>query len=116
MKYTYEMNPCRKTGNDFERCEEADSDIAVWSVYRRGADGLAEWLSDHATKSAATKQLARHRAAQSLGRLGKGKKKTLAPEEIERRKKRLSDARAKRWPKKDGDNLASRQGRREDEV
>lgn len=105
MKYTYEMNPCKQTGNDFERCEESEAD--TWSVYRRGPDGLAEWLSDHATKSAASKQLARHRAAQSLGRLGKGKKKTLALDEIERRKTRLSDAREKRWPKKGGDNLAN---------
>jgi hypothetical protein len=50
-----------------------------------------------------------NKAAQQLGRLGKGKKKTLAPEEIERRKKRLADARGKRWPKKDGDNLANDQ-------
>jgi hypothetical protein len=48
-----------------------------------------------------------NKAAQQLGRLGKGKKKTLAQEEIERRKKRLADAREKRWPKKDGDNLAN---------
>jgi hypothetical protein len=42
-----------------------------------------------------------NKAAQELGRLGKGKKKTLSPEEIERRKKRLAYAREKRWPKKE---------------
>ena len=51
-----------------------------------------------------------NKAAQQLGQLGKGKKKTLTPEEIDRRTKQLADARKKRWPKKDGDNLANAQG------
>ena len=40
-----------------------------------------------------------NRAASALGKLGKGKKKTLTAAEIARRKKRLAHARAKRWPK-----------------
>lgn len=39
-------------------------------------------------------------AAQALGRLGAGKPKSYSPEELEARKKRLNEARAKRWPKK----------------
>jgi len=41
-----------------------------------------------------------NRAASALGKLGKGKKKTLTAAEIDRRKKRLAKAREKRWPKK----------------
>ena len=36
--------------------------------------------------------------AQALGRLAKGKKKTLTKSERERRRKRLAKAREKRWP------------------
>jgi hypothetical protein len=39
-------------------------------------------------------------AAVALGRLAGGKKKNLTPEEIDRRTKRLEEARKKRWPKK----------------
>jgi hypothetical protein len=38
--------------------------------------------------------------ASALGKLGKGKPKTLTPEEVETRTKRLAKARKKRWPKK----------------
>jgi hypothetical protein len=48
-----------------------------------------------------------NKAAQQLGRMAKGKKKQLSPEEIDRRTKQLADARKKRWLKKDGDNLAN---------
>lgn len=41
-----------------------------------------------------------NRAASALGKLGRGKKKTLSKEEIARRTKRLKKARSKRWPKK----------------
>jgi hypothetical protein len=39
-------------------------------------------------------------AAVALGRLAGGKKKTLTETEIDRRTKRLEEARKKRWPKK----------------
>jgi hypothetical protein len=42
-----------------------------------------------------------NKSAQQLGRLGKGKPKQLTTEEIERRKTRLAEARAKRWPGRD---------------
>jgi hypothetical protein len=38
-------------------------------------------------------------AARALGRLGKGKPKRFTAAERARRKKRLADARKKRWPK-----------------
>jgi hypothetical protein len=38
--------------------------------------------------------------ASALGKLAKGKPKTLTSEEIESRTKRLAKARKKRWPKK----------------
>ena len=37
--------------------------------------------------------------AQALGRLGKGKAKRFTPEVIDSLKKRLAEAREKRWPK-----------------
>ena len=40
-----------------------------------------------------------NRAAQELGRLGKGVKKTLTEEERIRRSERLAKARKSRWPK-----------------
>ncbi len=43
-------------------------------------------------------------AAQSLGRLGKGKAKTLTSEERERRRDQMRVNRAKRWPVK-GENV-----------
>ena len=46
-----------------------------------------------------------NKAAQQLGRLAKGKPKTLTKAEIARRTKRLAEAREKRWPKKNGDIL-----------
>lgn len=39
-----------------------------------------------------------NRHAQALGRLAKGKKKTLSEQEIQNRKDRLSEARKLRWP------------------
>jgi len=42
-----------------------------------------------------------NKAAQALGRLAKGVKKTLTREEIEKRTKRLTEARKKRWVKDD---------------
>jgi hypothetical protein len=51
----YEINPCRRDGDSFEKCDENSPDVAVWSVYRRGIDNLAEWLSDHKTKAAANR-------------------------------------------------------------
>ena len=39
--------------------------------------------------------------AQELGRMGKGKKKSLSLDEIVRRKARLAAARKTRWSKKD---------------
>lgn len=41
-----------------------------------------------------------NKAAQSLGRLAKGRPKTFTPAELAIRKERLSAARAKRWTKK----------------
>jgi len=41
-----------------------------------------------------------NRAAQTLGRLARGKPKKYTAAELERRKKRLAEARKKRWPKK----------------
>ena len=41
-----------------------------------------------------------NRAAQQLGRLAKGKRKTLTKAERKRRAKSLAVARAKRWPGK----------------
>ena len=46
-----------------------------------------------------------NKAASALGKLAKGKPKTLTKAEIEHRTKRLADARRKRWPKKTGDIL-----------
>ena len=40
-----------------------------------------------------------NRAAQALGRLGRGKPKNYTAAELARRKKRLADARLKRWKK-----------------
>lgn len=48
-----------------------------------------------------------NKAAQQLGRMARGKKKNLSPQEIERRTKRLADARKKRWPAKDGISSAN---------
>jgi len=59
MKYKYEINPCRRDGDSFEKCAETAPDIATWSVYRRGDDDLAEWLSDHETKADAETEAAR---------------------------------------------------------
>jgi len=59
MKYKYEINPCRRDGDSFEKCDETATDIATWSVYRRGDDDLAEWLSDHETKVAAETEMER---------------------------------------------------------
>jgi len=42
----------------------------------------------------------KNQAAQALGRLAAGKKKTYTAEEIAARTARLAAARAKRWPKK----------------
>ena len=63
-KYTYEMNPCRVNGNHFEKCDETAVDISTWSVYRRGEDDLAEWLSDHDTKTEAVAEVKRLQRAQ----------------------------------------------------
>jgi hypothetical protein len=41
-----------------------------------------------------------NRAAQALGRLAKGVPKKFSAAELARRKKLLSEARKKRWPKK----------------
>ena len=41
-----------------------------------------------------------NKAAQALGRLAKGKKKTLTDEERKRRSLRLAELRKKRWPAK----------------
>jgi hypothetical protein len=41
-----------------------------------------------------------NRAAQRLGRMAKGVKKTLSPEEIARRTAQLTRIRARRWPSK----------------
>ena len=41
-----------------------------------------------------------NKAAQELGRLGKGKRKTLTKAERKRRAERLAKAREKRWPDK----------------
>ena len=59
MKYKYEINPCRRDGDSFEKCAETAPDIATWSVYRRGDDDLAEWLSDHGTKAEAQAEVER---------------------------------------------------------
>jgi hypothetical protein len=40
------------------------------------------------------------KAASLLGKMAKGKKKTLTKEEIRRRTLRLEEARKKRWPQK----------------
>jgi hypothetical protein len=37
--------------------------------------------------------------AKAMGEMSRGKKKTFSKAERERRKKRLAEARAKRWPK-----------------
>ncbi len=42
-----------------------------------------------------------NKAAQALGRMGKGKKKTYSPEQIAVLTERLAAARAKRWPKEE---------------
>jgi len=42
-----------------------------------------------------------NKAAQALGRLGKGIPKNYTEEEIEKRTKRLTEARKKRWIKDD---------------
>ena len=39
-----------------------------------------------------------NKAAQALGRMGKGKAKTLTQAERKRRGKRLAEARKRRWP------------------
>ena len=44
-----------------------------------------------------------NKAAQELGRLGKGKPKTLTKAERKRRAERLADARKKRWASKAND-------------
>jgi hypothetical protein len=44
-----------------------------------------------------------NKAAQALGKLAKGKLKTLTKAERKRRKESLALAREKRWPKKKGD-------------
>lgn len=41
-----------------------------------------------------------NKAAQALGRLGKGKRKTLTKAERKRRAERIAEARKKRWPVK----------------
>jgi len=41
-----------------------------------------------------------NKAAQQLGRLAAGKSKNYTAAELARRKKRLADARKKRWPTK----------------
>jgi hypothetical protein len=38
-----------------------------------------------------------NKAAQALGRRAKGVPKSYSPEELERRKQRLAEARSKRW-------------------
>ena len=43
-----------------------------------------------------------NKAAQELGRLGKGKPKTLTKAERKRRAERLAGARKKRWPDQGG--------------
>jgi hypothetical protein len=39
------------------------------------------------------------KAASALGKLGRGKRKTLTPEQRQRQAERLAEARKKRWPK-----------------
>jgi hypothetical protein len=41
----------------------------------------------------------KNKAAQALGRLAKGKPKTITPQDREARRKRMADARALRWKK-----------------
>ncbi len=41
---------------------------------------------------------AMNKAAQALGRMAAGKPKNFSAAELERRKKRLAEARQKRWP------------------
>jgi hypothetical protein len=43
-----------------------------------------------------------NKAAQQLGRLGRGKKKTLTPAELKRRTAQLARVRARRWRKRKG--------------
>ncbi len=42
-----------------------------------------------------------NKAAQQLGRLGRGKKKAISLAERKRRRERLAEARKKRWDKKE---------------
>jgi len=51
-----------------------------------------------------------NKAAQELGRLGKGKPKTLSKAERKRRAERLAEARKKRWPGKANMRLHGREG------
>jgi hypothetical protein len=44
--------------------------------------------------------MAMNKAAQSLGRMARGVPKNFSPAELERRSKRLAQARKNRWPKK----------------
>ena len=53
-KTRYEISPCRKTRDGFAKCAENDPRLSVWSLYLRSADGLAEHLSDYATKQEAS--------------------------------------------------------------
>ena len=46
-----------------------------------------------------------NKAAQKLGRLGRGKKKTLTAAERERRRAHLARVRKRRWPKHRHKNL-----------
>jgi len=48
-----------------------------------------------------------NKAAQALGKLAKGKPKTLTKAERKRRKESLAQAREKRWPVKKDDILAN---------
>lgn len=41
-----------------------------------------------------------NKSAQALGRLARGKPKNYTAAELARRRQRLAEARAKRWPKK----------------
>ena len=53
-----------------------------------------------------------NKAAQQLGRLAAGKPKNYSAAELARRKKRLADARKKRWPRKRATRRAKDQAER----
>ena len=54
-----------------------------------------------------------NKAAQELGRMGKGKAKTLTQAERKRRARRLAEARKTRWPSTSNDRLDGQEGSEE---